>query len=188
VDLPGLDEPVGLRARAATDPDAVRAEIGSGRLIAAPLWKAWSPALATKGVDRPTLVAILRGYGYELWLWAAGERTWAQCLEGLAGRVDRRAAATRAAKPRQATRAAKPRQATKAAKPRQATRAAKPRQATKARGATGAGKGAKAAKTRGATKAQKAKATKGVKVTRSRAATRAGKVPAASAARKTRRG
>jgi hypothetical protein len=90
VELAGLAEPVGLRARVAKEPDTVRAEIASGKLILAPLWKAWGPELTAHGLDRRALSVILRGSGYELWLWAVGERTWAQCIEGLAGRVSRR--------------------------------------------------------------------------------------------------
>lgn len=95
-DLPGLDEPVGLRSRLATETEAVRAEIASGGLLAGPVWKAWGTALAGAGVDRATLTAILRGYDYEVWLWAVGERTWAQCVAGLAGRLRRRSGGQKA--------------------------------------------------------------------------------------------
>jgi hypothetical protein len=144
VDLPGLDEPVGLRARAATDPDAVQAEIASGRLVAAPLWKAWRPALAPAGVRRAELVAILQGYGYELWLWAAGERTWAQCLEGLAGRVNRRTEGTKATTVKKG-RAKKARRATAVKKASRAT-AKKATRAKKARRATVVKKASRATK------------------------------------------
>ena len=158
MDLPGLDEPVGLRVRAATDPDAVRAQIASGRLIVAPVWKAWGPTLAARGVDRAALSAVLRGSSYELWLWAAGERTWAQFLEGLAGRVGRRAEAG-AAKGRAPGRAAK------------ASRAGKPTKSPARAGSSrGQGRPASAAKATKA-KATKAKATKaGKKATPTKAA------------------
>jgi hypothetical protein len=32
------------------------------------------------------------GYQREIWLWLAGERTWAQCCSGLIGRINRRLA------------------------------------------------------------------------------------------------
>ena len=35
---------------------------------------------------------IVLGYRRELWLWLAGERTWAQCCSGLIGRINRRIA------------------------------------------------------------------------------------------------
>jgi hypothetical protein len=135
VELPGLAEPVRVRARVASEPDAVRAEIASGRFIVTPLWKAWGPALAAQGVDRAALSAMLRGYGYELWMWAVGERTWAQCLEGLAGRVSRRVGAQA---PARTARAAKPTgRAGKAAKTAKAAKTSKATKATKAKRATG---------------------------------------------------
>jgi hypothetical protein len=167
VDLPRLDEPVGMRARAATHPDAVRAEIVSGRFVAAPLWKAWGPALGPAGVSRAALSAILRGYGYELWLWAAGERTWAQSLEGLAGRVSRRAgtggkrrpvrakARKKAVTPTKSTRATK-RRATKPTTAGKATKTVRGRVAAPARKPAKAGKASKAANARQTTKARKA--------------------------------
>ena len=159
MDLPGLDEPVGLRVRAATDPDAVRGQIASGRLVLGPVWKAWGPTLAAQGVDRAALSAVLRGSSYELWLWAAGERTWAQFLEGLAGRVGRRAEAG-AAKGRAPRRAAK------------ASRAGEPTKSP-ARAGSSRGQGRPAS----AAKATKAKATKAGK-----------KATPTKAAKKTRRG
>ena len=55
------------------------------------LWSRWR-ALASSGLDQRALDAIVRGYGRELWLWLAGERTWTQCCSGLIGRIDRRLA------------------------------------------------------------------------------------------------
>ena len=40
--------------------------------------------------DPRDLQLIVAGYDRELWLWLLGERTWAQCADGLAGRVRRR--------------------------------------------------------------------------------------------------
>jgi hypothetical protein len=187
VELPGLAEPVGLRARVASEPDAVRAEIASGTLIITPLWKAWGPALAAQGLDRAALSAILRGYGYELWLWGIGERTWAQSLEGLGGRVSRRVGARApaktartASKAKKARKATQARPATKTQKTKKATNAGRP---TKAAKAGRASKTAKSAKTANSAKtAKSAKSAKTAKTAKSAKTTRA-----AGSARKTRR-
>ena len=55
-------------------------------------WSRWR-VLATSGLDQRGLDAIVIGYRRELWLWLAGERTWAQCCSGLIGRINRRVAA-----------------------------------------------------------------------------------------------
>ena len=41
---------------------------------------------------RTSFGQIVLGYRREIWLWLAGERTWAQCCSGLIGRVNRRLA------------------------------------------------------------------------------------------------
>jgi hypothetical protein len=203
VELSGLAEPVRLRARVAREPDAVRAEIASGKFIVTPLWKAWGPALAAQGLDRAALSGILRGYGYEVWLWAVGERTWAQSLEGLAGRVSRRVGArapTRATKSRRVTKAAKaakarpPTTATKAeaaTKARKAAKARPPTKATKARPATKAGRTTTAKKPPPVSKSARAsktsKAARTTKATKSAKATRTTKASKTSKATKTSR-
>jgi hypothetical protein len=53
------------------------------------LWRRWR-VLATAGLTREAFGAIVLGYRRELWLWMAGERTWAQCCAGLIGRIERR--------------------------------------------------------------------------------------------------
>ena len=53
------------------------------------LWTRWR-ALSAAGLDEEALGAIVLGYRRELWLWLAGERTWAQCCSGLIGRISRR--------------------------------------------------------------------------------------------------
>jgi hypothetical protein len=53
------------------------------------LWARWR-ALAGAGIAEADLTAIVVGYRRELWLWLAGERTWAQCCSGLVGRISRR--------------------------------------------------------------------------------------------------
>jgi hypothetical protein len=53
------------------------------------LWSRWR-SLAVVGIDEDEFERIVRDYRRELWLWLAGERTWAQCCGGLIGRIDRR--------------------------------------------------------------------------------------------------
>ncbi|HET9731194.1 MAG TPA: hypothetical protein VFP54_00840 [Acidimicrobiales bacterium] len=55
------------------------------------LWAQWNRELTAGGVDRRTLEDIVGGYRQELWLWLMGERTWAHTVEGLIGRIQRRA-------------------------------------------------------------------------------------------------
>jgi hypothetical protein len=55
------------------------------------LWARWR-SLASVGIDEEQLGAIVLGYRREIWLWLAGERTWAQCCSGLIGRITRRIA------------------------------------------------------------------------------------------------
>lgn len=57
--------------------------------IAAWLWDRWR-VLERHGMDRPAFVDVVSGYRREIWLWLMGERTWAQCCSGLAGRTERR--------------------------------------------------------------------------------------------------
>jgi len=93
-DLAVPPEPLELRERtralAARDPRRGRDRVAAGAWIAGPLWQAWGPELRRAGVDRAGLVGVARAYDRELWLWVMGERTWAQCAAGLAGRVRRR--------------------------------------------------------------------------------------------------
>lgn len=60
--------------------------------IAEWLWQRWR-ILDSHGMDRSAFVALVSGYRREIWLWLMGERTWAQCCSGLAGRAERRLAA-----------------------------------------------------------------------------------------------
>jgi hypothetical protein len=53
------------------------------------LWTRWR-SLTAVGLDQQDLEAIVDDYRRELWLWLAGERTWAQCCSGLIGRISRR--------------------------------------------------------------------------------------------------
>ena len=54
------------------------------------LWERWRPALEPAGMSREAFLDVIVSYGRELWLWLMGERVWAQCVSGLAGRVARR--------------------------------------------------------------------------------------------------
>jgi hypothetical protein len=94
-DLHLPDEPV-VRAEAWT-----HAVVGEGRdleevLTAADglvpwLWMRWR-ALASAGMSEDELAHVVLDYRREIWLWLAGERTWAQCCSGLIGRIGRRLA------------------------------------------------------------------------------------------------
>jgi hypothetical protein len=55
------------------------------------LWTRWR-VLTVAGVGEADLRAVVLGYRREIWLWLAGERTWAQCCSGLIGRISRRIA------------------------------------------------------------------------------------------------
>ncbi|HYT26949.1 MAG TPA: hypothetical protein VEP73_10750 [Actinomycetota bacterium] len=87
-------EPAELRARtwalAGQDPAGVTDLLGRGDWVADPLWRCWGPALEPAGMGRDQLRRIAVDYRRELWFWVMGERTWAQCVAGLLGRVRRR--------------------------------------------------------------------------------------------------
>jgi hypothetical protein len=53
------------------------------------LWARWR-ILASAGMTRDDLALVVTNYQREIWLWLAGERTWAQCCSGLIGRIGRR--------------------------------------------------------------------------------------------------
>ena len=94
-DLHMPDEPV---ARAEVWAAAV---IGEGKELEAVLvaedglvpwlWSRWR-SLATAGMSEDELARVVLDYRREIWLWLAGERTWAQCCSGLIGRIGRRLA------------------------------------------------------------------------------------------------
>ena len=75
--------------RAVLDGTDVGEVLGGAEGVAAWLWGRWR-ILEAAGMDRAAFGALLDGYRREVWLWLAGERTWAQCCAGLVGRVDRR--------------------------------------------------------------------------------------------------
>jgi hypothetical protein len=53
------------------------------------LWLRWR-AVEADGLDAKSFEGLVMEYQRELWLWLGGERTWAQCSSGLAGRIARR--------------------------------------------------------------------------------------------------
>jgi hypothetical protein len=59
--------------------------------VTAWFWSRWR-TLASVGLNEEQLGKIVLGYRREVWLWLAGERTWAQCCSGLIGRINRRLA------------------------------------------------------------------------------------------------
>lgn len=96
VRLSPLPEPTGLkrslRALAEECPARALDLLGDPEGgITAWLWERWGPALRRAGLRRDVFVAIADEYRRELWYWVWGNRTWAQCSEGLAGRLARRA-------------------------------------------------------------------------------------------------
>lgn len=88
-----LDEPVELRDQmrsvGAEAPSQLRSMLAEA--IAMALADAFR--LAGQPGEEIDLEDVCMGYQRELWLWFIGERTWAQCQSGLAGRVSRRARA-----------------------------------------------------------------------------------------------
>ena len=95
---PGLhlpDEPM-ARAEEWTNAVVVQGrdleEVLTGAEGVAPwLWSRWR-SLATAGMSEDELASVVLDYRREIWLWLAGERTWAQCCSGLIGRIGRRLA------------------------------------------------------------------------------------------------
>jgi hypothetical protein len=59
--------------------------------LASWLWSRWR-SLTSVGLSEDEFTRIVLGYRREIWLWLAGERTWAQCCSGLIGRINRRLA------------------------------------------------------------------------------------------------
>jgi len=70
--------------------------IGTEDGVAGWLWARWS-SLGGAGVSYDDFTVMVLAYRRELWLWMAGERTWAQACSGLVGRISRRMAAAAAA-------------------------------------------------------------------------------------------
>ncbi|MGH8980456.1 MAG: hypothetical protein ACRDWE_05465 [Acidimicrobiales bacterium] len=93
--LPSLhlpDEPLEQRLawRLAALEGTPLATVVSGRSgVAGWLYTRWR-ALGAAGIAEEDFASIVFDYRRELWLWLAGERTWAHCCSGLIGRVVRR--------------------------------------------------------------------------------------------------
>jgi len=93
--LPSLHVPDEPTARADTWLAAVADGGDLGEVLVADdgliswLWSRWS-ALDRAGLTRDDFTRIALDYRRELWLWLAGERTWAQACSGLVGRINRR--------------------------------------------------------------------------------------------------
>jgi hypothetical protein len=75
--------------RAIADGGALESVLATDDGLASWLWRRWS-SLAAAGLSREAFGAIVLEYRRELWLWLAGERTWAQACSGLVGRINRR--------------------------------------------------------------------------------------------------
>jgi hypothetical protein len=86
------DEPVARREiwyRAVLDGADLDEVVRGADGVAGWLWHRWR-ILDRSGLDRQQFDGLVAGYRREIWLWLAGERTWAQCCAGLVGRVERR--------------------------------------------------------------------------------------------------
>jgi hypothetical protein len=92
--LPLPDEPLELRAsvRALLDdaPDEGLRALADGGWLVPLLWEEWGALLEPLGWRRITFQQVVAGYHNEARLWIMGERPWAHCVSGLAGRVQRR--------------------------------------------------------------------------------------------------
>ena len=72
---------------AANDPDGAAAV---ARQLAEWQWRHWRGELATKEMTAEAFRAVALGYQREIWLWARGDRSFEQMIDGLRGRVLRR--------------------------------------------------------------------------------------------------
>lgn len=88
------DEPSDLRAQTRALIERTPAEglacVEHGEWLARPLWAQWQDELQARQLNWDQFLVIVRSYHNEARLWVIGERTWAQCVEGLIGRVMRR--------------------------------------------------------------------------------------------------
>jgi hypothetical protein len=88
------DEPAALAARwlaAVLDGRELADVLTDDDGVVTWLWARWR-FLASAGLGEDAFRLVVLGYRRELWLWLAGERTWAQCCSGLIGRISRRIA------------------------------------------------------------------------------------------------
>jgi hypothetical protein len=78
-----------MRHLAAGEPARARAVLPSA--VASVVYGELSAADEVSPAARRQIEVVCENYARELWLWLAGERTWAQCSAGLYGRIARRA-------------------------------------------------------------------------------------------------
>jgi hypothetical protein len=92
--LPLPPEPVELRASVRAllddDPEEGLRALADGGWLAPLLWEEWGAQLEPRGWRRTAFQQVVASYHNELRLWIVGERPWAHCVSGLAGRVLRR--------------------------------------------------------------------------------------------------
>jgi hypothetical protein len=79
---------VHLRQRALESDDESRANFEG--CIAVWVWERWRASLEPEGFARESFIDVVAGYRRELWLWILGDRTWAEVMSSLAGRIARR--------------------------------------------------------------------------------------------------
>jgi hypothetical protein len=95
VQLPVVSEPLGLkralRTLAEEHPGRAAELLTHPDEVAAHLWERWRADLERAGMSDDKFLSVLADYRQELWYWLWGNRTWAQCSQGLAGRLTRRA-------------------------------------------------------------------------------------------------
>ncbi len=99
MDLNIPEEPTEVkdRARASLEhsPKKGSRTINDAAFIAEYLWGEWGEDIESAGVEYDRFLTIARGNAGEARLWVVGERPWSHFADGLAGRVRRRAGATR---------------------------------------------------------------------------------------------
>lgn len=88
-----------LRALAEENPGRAAELLIHPDEVAAHLWEWWAADLGGAGMTREMFLDVVADYQRELWYWLWGNRTWAHCSQGLAGRLIRR---TRPDRPRNA--------------------------------------------------------------------------------------
>jgi hypothetical protein len=86
------DEPSDtLRRLRRESPDGAASSEELVRLIAQRLWRAWGEALGPLDVRPATFRRWIAEADREIGLWARGDRPWVQVIDGIRGRVWRRA-------------------------------------------------------------------------------------------------
>lgn len=90
--LPIGSEPVALRRelRALLGEQSGASSEEIAHRLAQRQWRHWRVELAPRGVQLAAFRALVGSYRREVWLWALGDRSWEQMMEGLRGRCLRR--------------------------------------------------------------------------------------------------